>query len=81
MSIRYKDGSYVGGCGAQIAGTISVIILIYLNGTFPKFFVGFWNIVYWIIRIIVVVAVILFIVSLFIKDKDKDEKQDKDNLD
>lgn len=74
MSIRYKDGSYVGGCGAQIAGTISVILLLFLSKTFPKATDIFWDIVYWIIRIIVVGGLLLFIVSLFIKDKDREDK-------
>lgn len=67
MSLRYRDGSYVGGCGAQIAGTITVGILMILSMALSDIGIDLpsilWTIIKWIILIVIVACVVLAIIG------------------
>lgn len=64
MSLHYGDGSYVGGCGAQIGGVIGIAAMFGLQSL--GLGIG------WSILIVCIAAIAIMALYNHIKDKDKD---------
>lgn len=61
MAFHYSDGSYVGGCGAQIGGLIGIIAISALYGSGMG--IG------WAILIVSIVAIAIMVLYDIIKNK------------
>lgn len=61
MAFHYSDGSYVGGCGAQIGGFIGIIAIFALYGSGMG--IG------WAILIVSIVAIAIMVLYDKIKNK------------
>ncbi len=71
MGFHYRDGSYVGGCGAQIGGLLLIPVGALVIGIFD--YIPFRYVLWGIIGIFL----ILYLIGLIIEKREK--KQDKDN--
>ena len=82
MGYHYKDGSYVGGCRAQVLGTISVIALIALTMWGSDNGIDIMGIIWTVIKWIIIVGVVLFIIAAIIgsiMEKREDKKNQNEN--
>ena len=84
MGYHYKDGSYVGGCRAQILGTITVIALIALTMWGSDNGIDIMGIIWTIIKWIIIVGIVIFIIAAIagsIMEKREEKKKQKEESD
>lgn len=63
MGFHYKNGDYVGGCGAQIGGLVGIIVV----GLLTSAGIG----VGWAIIIVIIAIIIIFIIHDQINNKNE----------
>ena len=82
MGFHHRDGSYVGGCQAQILGTITVLALIALSMWASDNGIDLMGIIWTVIKWIIIVGIVLFIIAAIcanISEKRKEKKEQQKN--